>query len=157
MQFADKSETASKRKQSLIRVSHEIRTRLNSMLGFLRLLIDDMADNSQERQELIEESYKSALRILNTLDVFDDIVSLQKNWQFSATEENNGVAPGHETLKVVTEDLRTNLNPMLGSLRSLADNLVDTPQKQNQILSEAYHYAMHLLDKLEHFEDSVKV
>ncbi|MBW4501890.1 MAG: ATP-binding cassette domain-containing protein [Scytonema hyalinum WJT4-NPBG1] len=157
MQFADKSETASKRKQSLIRVSHEIRTRLNSMLGFLRLLIDDMADNSQERQELIEESYKSALRILNTLDVFDDIVNLQKNWQFSATEENNGVAPGHETLKVVTEDLRTNLNPMLGSLRSLADNLVDTPQKQNQILSEAYHYAMHLLDKLEHFEDSVKV
>ncbi|BAZ22749.1 ABC transporter-related protein [Kalymmatonema gypsitolerans NIES-4073] len=157
MQFADKSETASKRKQSLIRVSHEIRTRLNSMLGFLRLLIDDMADNSQERQELIEESYKSALRILNTLDVFDDIVNLEKNWQFSATEENNGVAPGHETLKVVTEDLRTNLNPMVGSLRSLADNLVDTPQKQNQILSEAYHYAMHLLDKLEHFEDSVKV
>ncbi|WP_414582419.1 ATP-binding cassette domain-containing protein [Scytonema sp. PCC 10023] len=157
MQFADKSETTSKRKQSLIRVSHEIRTRLNSMLGFLRLLIDDMADNSQERQELIEESYKSALRILNTLDVFDDIVNLQKNWQFSATEENNGVAPGHDTLKVVTEELRTNLNPMLGSLRSLADNLVDTPQKQNQILSEAYHYAMHLLDKLEHFEDSVKV
>lgn len=157
MQFADKSETASKRKQSLIRISHEIRTRLNSMLGFLRLLIDDMADNSQERQELIEESYKSALRILNTLDVFDDIVNLQKSWQSSATEENNGVAPGHETLKVVTEELRTNLNPMLGSLRSLADNLVDTPQKQNKILSEAYHYAMHLLNKLEHFEDSVKV
>ncbi|KAB8320656.1 ATP-binding cassette domain-containing protein [Tolypothrix campylonemoides VB511288] len=157
MQFADKSETANKRKQSLIRVSHEIRTRLNSMLGFLRLLIDDMADSSQERQELIEQSYKSALRILNTLDVFDDIVNLEKNWQFSATEENNGVAGGHETLKVVTEEFRTNLNPMVGSLRSLADNLVDTPQKQNQILSEAYHYAIHLLDKLEHFEDSVKV
>lgn len=157
IQFADKSETASKRNQSLIRVSHEIRTRLNSMLGFLRLLIDDMADNSQERQELIEESYKSALRILNTIDIFDDIVNLQKNWQFSVTEEKNSVAPGHETLKVVTEELRTNLNPMLGSLRSLADNLVDTPQKQNEILSEAYHYAMHLLDELEHFEDSVKV
>jgi subfamily B ATP-binding cassette protein MsbA len=157
MQFADKAETVNKRKQSLIRISHEIRTRLNSMLGFLRLLIDDMADNSQERQELIEESYKSALRVLNTIDVFDDIVNLQKNWQSPATEENNGVAPGDETLKVITEEFRTNLNPILGSLRSLADDLVDTPQKQNQILSEAYHYAMHLLNKLEHFEDSVKV
>lgn len=157
MQFAHKVAVANKRKQSLIRVSHEISTRLNSMLGFLRLLIDDTADNSQERQKLIEESYKSTLRILNTVDVFDDIVNQQINWQSPATEENNGAAFGHQTLKVITEEFRTKLNPMLNSLRSLTDDLVDTPQKQNQILSEAYHSAKHLLDKLEHFEDSVKV
>nr|WP_026082478.1 ATP-binding cassette domain-containing protein [Mastigocladopsis repens] len=158
MQFAHKTAVAKKRKQSLIRISHEIRTRLDSMLGFLRLLLDNMEDNSQERQELIEQSYKSALKILNTVDIFDDIVNLQTNWQsFSATEEKNGVTPQPEALKVISEEFRTGLKPMIDSLRSLADNLVDTPQRRNQILSEAYHYAMNLLDKLEHFEDSVKV
>jgi ATP-binding cassette, subfamily B, bacterial MsbA len=158
MQFAHKAAVAKKRKQSLIRVSHEIRTRLNSMLGFLRLLLDNMEDNSQDRQELIEESYKSALRILNTVDIFDDIVNLETSWQsFSNTEEKNGAAPQPDTLKVISEEMRTSLKPMIGSLRSLADNLVDTPQKQNQILSEAHRNAMNLLNKLEHFEDKVKV
>ncbi len=47
------------------------------MIGFLLLLLDEMVDNSQERQELIEESYKSAWRILNTIDIFDDVVNMQ--------------------------------------------------------------------------------
>lgn len=158
MQFADKAEDAdNKREQSLVRVSHEMRTRLNAMLGFMRLLLDDMADNFQERQELIEESYKSALRILNSIDIFDDVINLRKNWQsLSVSEEENNAIAKHETLKVISEEFRTTLNPMLGSLRYLADDVVETPHKQNQVLSEAYSYAIHLLDKLEHFEDTVK-
>ena len=38
MQFSDQPEASTKQHQSLIRISHEIRTRLNSMIGFLRLI-----------------------------------------------------------------------------------------------------------------------
>jgi subfamily B ATP-binding cassette protein MsbA len=158
MQFSDRPKVATKPHQSLIRISHEMRSRLNSMIGFLRLILDDMVDNPQERQELIAESYKSALRILNIIDVFEDIVNLQMNWQsHSVAEENHSVPTEHQSLQGISEELRISLNPILGSLRFLADDLVDMPQKQNQIIKEAYHDAMHLLNKLEHFEYTVKV
>ncbi|MBD0263247.1 MAG: ATP-binding cassette domain-containing protein, partial [Tolypothrix sp. Co-bin9] len=158
MQFSDRPKVATKPHQSLIRISHEMRSRLNSMIGFLRLILDDMVDNPQERQELIAESYKSALRILNIIDVFEDIVSLQMNWQsHSVAEQNHSVPSEHQSLQGICEELRISLNPILGSLRFLADDLVDMPQKQNQIIKEAYHDAMHLLNKLEHLEYTVKV
>ncbi|MBD2778433.1 ATP-binding cassette domain-containing protein [Iningainema tapete] len=157
MQFADKQETINKRQQSLVRISHEVRTRLNSMIGFLRLLLDDMAENSEERQQLIAESYKSALKIFNIIDVLDDVVNLQTTWESVSVDSNHGVATVHQTLKSISADFRTSLNPMLGSLRNLSDDLVDKPQKQNQLIAEAYHSAMHLLNKLELFEDGVKV
>ncbi len=47
--------------------SYEVRTRLTPMIGFLRLIVDDLIDSSQERKELIQESYDSALRVLDTL------------------------------------------------------------------------------------------
>jgi subfamily B ATP-binding cassette protein MsbA len=158
MQFSDRPKVATKPHQSLIRISHEMRSRLNSMIGFLRLILDDMVDNPQERQELIAESYKSALRILNIIDVFEDIVNLQMNWQsHSIAEQNHSVPSEHQRLQGISEELRISLNPILSSLCSLADDLVDMPQKQNQIIKEAYHDAMHLLNKLEHFEYTVKV
>ncbi|BAY48234.1 ABC transporter-related protein [Scytonema sp. HK-05] len=158
MQFADKPQASTKHQQSLIRISYELRTRLNSMLGFLRLLIDDMADNPQERQELIEESYKSALKILNTIDVFEDVVNLQVNCQsLGVAEQNQSVGTLNQILKVSCNQFRITLNPVLSSLNSLADDLIDTPQKQNKLIAEAYQSAIALLDKLEYFEDSVKV
>lgn len=158
MQFANQSEeTANKPQQSLIRISHEIRTRLNSMIGSLRLLLDGMADNSQERQELMEESYKSALKILNAIDVFEDIINLQTKWQPQLQAQNQSVANPNQILKIICGQWRITMNPILNSLRSLSDGLIDKPKKQNELIQEAYQSAMLLLDKLEHFEDSVKV
>ncbi len=53
---------------ALEKISYEIRSRLTPMIGFLRLVVDDLADSPAEKDELIEESYDSALRILKTLE-----------------------------------------------------------------------------------------
>ncbi|MBW4670619.1 MAG: ATP-binding cassette domain-containing protein [Cyanomargarita calcarea GSE-NOS-MK-12-04C] len=157
MQFSDRAEESNKRQENLIRISYEIRTRLNSMMGVLRLLLDDMADNAEERLELIEESYKSAFKIFNIIEVFDDIVKLQKNWQPAVVGDANcSVVTRTQTFAHISDEFRTHLNPMLTSLRSLADNYIETPEEQNQSISEAYKSAVHLLNQLEDFEDSIK-
>lgn len=53
---------------ALEKISYEIRSRLTPMIGFLRLVVDDLVDSPAEKDELIEESYDSALRILKTLE-----------------------------------------------------------------------------------------
>lgn len=70
MQFVEESV----RDQALIRSSYEIRTRLNPMLGFLKLLVDGMVDSAEERDELIKESYHSAICILHTLEFIEHTV-----------------------------------------------------------------------------------
>lgn len=52
-------------------VSHQMRTNLHSMLGSLRLVIDHLVDNQEEREKLIEESYQSGLSILKRLESFE--------------------------------------------------------------------------------------
>jgi subfamily B ATP-binding cassette protein MsbA len=54
------------------RLSYDIRTRLNAMLGSLRLLSDDLVDTPEEQKELMEESYESALQILKTIQSFEE-------------------------------------------------------------------------------------
>ncbi|MCA1993352.1 MAG: ATP-binding cassette domain-containing protein, partial [Coleofasciculus sp. S288] len=58
--------------EALIRTSYEVRTRLNPMIGFLRLVVDDLIESPQERQELTEEAYNSAIRLLKTLEFFEE-------------------------------------------------------------------------------------
>jgi ATP-binding cassette, subfamily B, bacterial MsbA len=53
---------------TLMHISHQIRIRLNSMLGFLRLLADGLVDNSKEENELIQGSYYSAIDLLNSMN-----------------------------------------------------------------------------------------
>ncbi|MFH7027684.1 MAG: ATP-binding cassette domain-containing protein [Heteroscytonema crispum UTEX LB 1556] len=158
MQFGDRGEAAKKGNQTLLRISYEMRTRLNGMIGSLRLLLDNMTDNPQERQELIEESYKSAYRILNALDVFEDGIKLQVRYAWiSSADSNHSETTPNEKFTGVYDDFRALLNPLIASLRSLADDLVETPQKQNQILAEAFHAAIQMLDYLEVFETSIKI
>ncbi|MCT7967929.1 ABC transporter ATP-binding protein/permease [Laspinema sp. D1] len=59
------------RSETLINTSYEIRTRLNPMIGFLRLIVDDVVDSPQELRELTHESYDSAIRLLNTLEYME--------------------------------------------------------------------------------------
>lgn len=54
------------------RLSYRVRSQLNAMLGSLQLVADDLADTDEEKQELLEESYTSALGLLNTLSFFDE-------------------------------------------------------------------------------------
>lgn len=70
------AEEASRHKSEfLANTSHEIRTPLNGMIGFLKLILDGMADDPAEQNEFLQEAYDSALRLLNILN---DILDLAK-------------------------------------------------------------------------------
>jgi ATP-binding cassette, subfamily B, bacterial MsbA len=73
MQFAE--ETA--RDEALIRGSYEIRTRLTPMIAYLKLLVDEMVDSPEERDELIRESFHSAANILKTLEFIECTIKRQ--------------------------------------------------------------------------------
>ena len=51
--------------------SYEIRNRLNTLIGSLRLMLDDMITDASERDELIEEAYDSTLSVLKSLEALE--------------------------------------------------------------------------------------
>ncbi|MGF1480126.1 MAG: ABC transporter ATP-binding protein [Cyanophyceae cyanobacterium] len=57
--------------KSQMHLSYNARTSLSSMLGSLRLVADGLVDTSEERLELLEESYISAVRLLNSIERFE--------------------------------------------------------------------------------------
>ncbi|SRR5579883_2862163 len=72
------AEEASRLKSEfLANTSHELRTPLNGMLGFLKLILDGMADDPVEQQEFIKESYSSALHLLEILTDVLDIAKIE--------------------------------------------------------------------------------
>ncbi|WP_414578694.1 ABC transporter ATP-binding protein [Anabaena sp. CCY 9402-a] len=163
MQFSDIPKTSNHSNhsnQSLLRISHEMRTRLNSMIGVLHLLLDEMTDNTQEQQTqeyqtLIEDSYKSTFKILNTLDIFEDIVQQQIHYLSTSSPENNQSSSDKSEYLHTIHGFHTQLNSLLSSLRSLADNSLESPQIQYQIIKENLNLGMNLLNFLENFEESI--
>ncbi|MDM9380787.1 ATP-binding protein [Chlorogloeopsis sp. ULAP01] len=70
------AEEASRLKSEfLANVSHEIRTPLNGMIGFLKLILDGMADDPEEQKQFLMEAHKSSLHLL---DVISDILDFAK-------------------------------------------------------------------------------
>jgi PAS domain S-box-containing protein len=70
------AEEASRLKSEfLASTTHELRTPLNGIIGFLKLILDGMADDPKEQREFIEEAYKSSLHLLNLIN---DILDLAK-------------------------------------------------------------------------------
>ena len=72
------AEEASRLKSDfLANTSHELRTPLNGMIGFLRLVLDDMADDDAEKTEFIQESHNSAIHLLNLINDVLDIAKIE--------------------------------------------------------------------------------
>lgn len=70
------AEEASRLKSEfLASTTHELRTPLNGIIGFLKLILDGMADDPEEQREFIEEAHKSALHLLSLIN---DILDLAK-------------------------------------------------------------------------------
>ncbi|MBE9041478.1 histidine kinase [Oscillatoriales cyanobacterium LEGE 11467] len=61
----------------LANTSHELRTPLNGILGFLKLIVDGMADDPEEQMEFIEEAYRSAEHLLNIINDILDIAKIE--------------------------------------------------------------------------------
>ncbi len=73
-----RAEEASRLKSDfLANTSHELRTPLNGMIGFLRLVLDNMADDEAERLEFIQESHNSAIHLLNIINDVLDIAKIE--------------------------------------------------------------------------------
>lgn len=72
------AEEASRLKSKfLANTSHELRTPLNGMLGFLKLILEGMADDPEEQHEFIQEAYRSALHLLNIINDILDIAKIE--------------------------------------------------------------------------------
>ncbi|MDB9529010.1 ATP-binding protein [Oscillatoria sp. CS-180] len=72
------AEEASRLKSEfLANTSHELRTPLNGMIGFLRLILDGMADDPDEQEEFLQEAHKSALHLLNLINDVLDIAKIE--------------------------------------------------------------------------------
>jgi len=63
--------------QFLANTSHELRTPLNGILGFLKLVVDGMADDPEEAHQFIEEAYQSALHLFNLINDILDIAKIE--------------------------------------------------------------------------------
>lgn len=70
-------ESSRLKSEFLANTSHELRTPLNGMLGFLKLILEGMADDPEEQQEFIEEAYRSALHLLNIINDILDIAKIE--------------------------------------------------------------------------------
>ncbi|NEQ34431.1 MAG: histidine kinase [Leptolyngbya sp. SIO4C5] len=61
----------------LANTSHELRTPLNGMIGFLKLVLDGMADDPAEQEEFVKEAHNSALHLLNLINDVLDIAKIE--------------------------------------------------------------------------------
>ena len=64
-----------------INFSYQIRNTLNSMIGSLQLVTENLIEEVEEKDKLIEESYQSAKHLLDTIKVYEG--KLTKETQFS--------------------------------------------------------------------------
>jgi ATP-binding cassette, subfamily B, bacterial MsbA len=73
LQFSDngQNEDRARQQESKAYLSYEARSSLNSMIGCLRLLTDDLIDDTEERQELLEESCDSAVGLLHIIEKYE--------------------------------------------------------------------------------------
>ncbi len=73
---SERAEEASRLKSEfLANTSHELRTPLNGMIGFLKLILEGLADDPDEQREFIQEAHRSALHLL---DIINDILDIAK-------------------------------------------------------------------------------
>ena len=77
-QFAEQPKGALPRSEALIKASYEARSRLNLMIGSIRLLADELIDTPEEQLEFLEESFSSAVNLLGTIELFENIAKRGK-------------------------------------------------------------------------------
>lgn len=73
---SQQAEEATRRiREFLANVTHELRTPLNGIIGFLKLILEGMADDPEEQNQFLQEAHKSSLYLL---DIINDILDIAK-------------------------------------------------------------------------------
>jgi ATP-binding cassette, subfamily B, bacterial MsbA len=68
VQFGD---LANQRNEVLTQTSYEIRSRLNSLLGALQLILEGQTDTLEEQNAFTQDAYQSAVHLLRNLDLLE--------------------------------------------------------------------------------------
>ncbi|MGL5065350.1 MAG: ATP-binding protein [Microcoleus sp.] len=63
--------------QFLANTSHELRTPLNGIIGFLKLILDGLADDPDEARQFIEEAYHSAVHLSSLINDILDVAKIE--------------------------------------------------------------------------------
>ncbi|MBD2770554.1 ATP-binding protein [Iningainema tapete] len=73
---SQQAEEATRRiREFLANVTHELRTPLNGIIGFLKLILEGMADDPEEQTQFLQEAHKSSLYLL---DIINDILDIAR-------------------------------------------------------------------------------
>ncbi|KYC41987.1 ABC transporter ATP-binding protein [Scytonema hofmannii PCC 7110] len=153
MQFAEQNEVQISRDERLKHIADEVQSKLNPMIDHLRLLLDETVEKSQNRQELIDQSFNLAVEILNTIESFEDSLKLQISLkETSLTEPQKFTNTQNTTLMHISHQIRIRLNSMLGFLRLLADGFVDSSKEENELIQGSYYSAIDLLNSMNYLK-----
>jgi PAS domain S-box-containing protein len=75
----------------LANTSHELRTPLNAIIGFLRLVLDGLCDNPEEKREFLQNAYDSARSLLALINELLDSAKIEAGkLELELTEVNVG-------------------------------------------------------------------
>ncbi|HEY9820303.1 MAG TPA: ATP-binding protein [Candidatus Sericytochromatia bacterium] len=75
---SERAEEASRLKSEfLANTSHELRTPLNGMIGFLKLILEGMADDPEEQRDFIQEAHRLAIHLHNLINDILDIAKIE--------------------------------------------------------------------------------
>ncbi|MBD1861308.1 MULTISPECIES: ATP-binding protein [Trichocoleus] len=108
---SQQAEEASRLKSEfLANTSHELRTPLNGMIGFLKLVMDDMVDSPEEQHEFIEEAYDCAIHLMQLINDILDIARIEAG-------------------KMQLELSPVNLNELLSAVENFSQRQIQAQQK----------------------------
>ncbi|MFP4296833.1 MAG: ATP-binding protein [Spirulinaceae cyanobacterium] len=131
------AEEASRLKSEfLASTSHELRTPLNGIIGFLRLILDGMADTEEEQREFLDEAHHSALHLLNLINDILDIAKIEAG----KLELDFSDFPLHELF----EDVEKKMRP-LAERKNLTFEFQYPPSREPIILYGNYQRSLQVM------------
>ncbi|MEB3291514.1 MAG: ATP-binding protein [Leptolyngbya sp.] len=131
------AEEASRLKSEfLANTSHELRTPLNGIIGFLRLVLDGMADDPEEQQEFLQEAHKSAIHLLELINDVLDIAKIEAG--------KMQIEMGQVSLKELLANVENFARPM-AEHKGLAFNIVQPATRDEITLNGNYQRLLQVL------------